>query len=47
LSITLVEEVQTPNGNAYFIHMEDKSTIKIIKMNADGEMETVQDLVKE
>jgi hypothetical protein len=47
LSITLVEEVQTPNGNAFFIHMEDKSSIKIIKMNADGEMETVQDLVKE
>jgi hypothetical protein len=47
LAITLVEEVQTVNGMVYIVHLEDKSTIKIIKVNKDGEMETLQDLIKQ
>ena len=47
MSITLVEEVQTPAGHAYLIHLEDKSNIKILKVNDEGEMETMQDLIKE
>ena len=47
LSITLVEEVDTNDGLVYIVHLEDKSTIKIIKVNKDGEMETMQDLIKE
>ena len=47
MNITLVEEVQTPNGMAYLIHLEDKSNIKILKVNKEGEMETFQDLTKE
>jgi hypothetical protein len=47
LNITLVEEVQTNEGMAYMVHLEDKANIKIVKLNSDGEMETVQELVKE
>jgi hypothetical protein len=47
LTISLVEEVQTPDGSAYFVHLEDDSTIKIVKVYADCEMELVQDLSKQ
>ena len=46
LTITLVEEVQLADAMAYVIHLEDKSSIKIIKVNKEGEMETMQDLTK-
>lgn len=46
LTITLIEEVQTPDGKAYFVHLEDDATIKIVKLNQDGEMEIFQDLTK-
>lgn len=47
LAITLVEEVQTNNGMVYIIHLEDKSNIKTLKVNKDGEMEIMQELTKE
>jgi hypothetical protein len=47
LAITLVEEVQTNDGMVYIVHLEDKATIKIVKVNKEGEMETMQDLIKE
>ncbi len=47
LAITLVEEVQTNDGMVYVIHLEDKSSIKIVKVSREGEMETMQDLSKE
>jgi hypothetical protein len=47
MDITLVEEVQTPDGNVFIVHLEDKSNIKILKVNGEGEMETMQDLIKE
>jgi hypothetical protein len=47
MAITLVEEVQTVNGTGYVIHLEDKSNIRIVKVNREGEMETMQDLTKE
>ena len=47
MNITLVEEVQTPGGKVYVVHLEDKSNIKILKVNDGGEMETMQDLIKE
>jgi hypothetical protein len=46
LTITLVEEVQTPDGKAYFVHLEDSATIKIVKLSPEGEMEVFQDLTK-
>lgn len=47
LDITLVEEVQTTTNKAYVVHLEDKANIKIVKLNPDGEMETMQELIKE
>jgi hypothetical protein len=47
MAITLVEEVETPDGKAYFVHLEDDATIKIIKLSPDGDMETYQELIKE
>ncbi len=47
LNITGVEEVQTVSGMAYILHLEDKSTIKILKVSKDGDMEIMQDLTKE
>jgi hypothetical protein len=46
-AITLVEEVQTTDALVYVVHLEDKSDIKIVKINRDGEMETMQELTKE
>src|ERR1700692_3553287 len=46
LAITLVEEVQTTEGMAYVVHLEDKTSIKILRVSKDGEMETMQDLTK-
>jgi len=47
LSITLVEEVQTTEGMAYVVHLEDKGNIKIVKLSSEGEMETIQELTKQ
>jgi hypothetical protein len=47
LAITLVEEVQTTEGMAYIVHLEDKSNIKLVKVSKDGEMEIMQELIKE
>ncbi len=47
MSITLVEEVQTTESKVYIVHLEDKSNIKILKANDQGEYEILQDLSKE
>jgi hypothetical protein len=47
LAITLVEEVQTYYRTGYVIHLEDKSNIKIVKVNQEGEMEILQEFVKQ
>jgi hypothetical protein len=47
MSITLVEEVQTTDAKVYIVHLEDKSNIKILKANDQGEYEILQDLSKE
>ena len=46
MSITLVEEVQTTENRVYIVHLEDKSNIKILKVNDMGEYEILQDLSK-
>jgi hypothetical protein len=46
-NMTMVEEVQSMEGKGYIIYLEDKSTIRILKVNADSEMETMMDLVKQ
>src|SRR5450432_4558254 len=47
LAITLVEEVQTTEGMVYIVHLEDKANIKLVKVNKEGEMEIMQELIKE
>jgi hypothetical protein len=47
MAITLVEEVQTTDAKVYIVHLEDKSNIKILKVNDQGEYEILQDLSKE
>ena len=47
MPITLVEEVQTTEARVYIIHVEDKSSFKILKVNDECEMEIMQELSKE
>jgi hypothetical protein len=44
--IDIVVEMQSIYGMAYVVYMESKSNIRILKVNADGEMETMMDLVR-
>jgi hypothetical protein len=46
LSITLVKELQTLSGLVYVITLEDKSSIKILKINKEGEMIITQEMIK-
>lgn len=46
-SITLVRELQTLSGLVYVINLEDKSSIKILKINKEGEMEIMQEMRKQ
>lgn len=46
MSIVLVKEVQTTLGKVYVVNLEDKTTIRIVKVNDEGEMETIQELNK-
>jgi hypothetical protein len=45
-TITLVEEVQTTEGTEYVVYLEDKSTIRILTLNRDGDIQTVQEMEK-
>ena len=47
LAITQVEEVRTIDGIGYVVNLEDKSNIKILKINNSGEMEILLELIKE
>jgi hypothetical protein len=46
MSIVLVKEVQTTQGKVYVVNLEDKTTIRIVKVSDEGEMETIQELIK-
>jgi len=45
-SITVVEMVETPANGVYLVHIEDKTSIKIIRVTLDGEMDVMEDLQK-
>jgi hypothetical protein len=47
LAVTTVEEVQGIYGMAYIVHLEDKSNLKVLRVNSLGEMDILLDLVKE
>ena len=44
--IILIEEVHTIEGIEYIVYLEDKSNIRLVKLNKEGEMEVLQDLNK-
>jgi hypothetical protein len=44
--IILVEEVHTIEGIEYIVYLEDKSNIRLVKVNKQGEMQVLQDLNK-
>ena len=46
-AITLVEEVQTNYGVIYIVNLEDKSNIKILKVNDLGEINILLETIKE
>ena len=45
-TITLVEEVQMNEGIEYVVYLTDKSTIRILKVNPAGDIQTLQELTK-
>ena len=45
-TIAIIEEVQTAAGMEYIISLEDKTNIRVVKVNRDGDMEVLQDLDK-
>jgi putative component of toxin-antitoxin plasmid stabilization module len=47
LNITLVKELQTLSGLVYIITLEDKTSIKLLKINREGEMEIMQEMTKQ
>ncbi len=47
LAVTTVEEVQGIYGMAYIVHLEDKSNLKVLRVNSYGEMDILLELVKE
>jgi hypothetical protein len=47
LAITQVEEVRTIDGVTYIVNLEDKSNIKILKVNREGEIDILLELIKE
>ena len=44
--IVIVEELQMAGGIEYIISLEDKTNIKVVKVNGAGDMEVLQDLDK-
>ena len=46
MAIVLVKEIQTVKGKGYVINLEDKTTIRIVKVNVEGEMETMEEIIK-
>jgi hypothetical protein len=45
-AITIVEEVEIPDNHVYLIHLEDKTSFKIVRVNADLEMDVMQEFQK-
>jgi hypothetical protein len=46
MNIDIVVEVQTNYGSAYMVYLRNKSRIRVIKMDTEGEIETITDLAR-
>jgi len=47
MTISQVQEIQNPDHSVYIVTLQDKSTIRVIKINQEGEMKVLQELSKE
>jgi hypothetical protein len=45
-AITLVEEVQSIDNLVYIIHMQDKTSIKNVRVSKEGEMDVLEEFTK-
>jgi hypothetical protein len=45
-TITQVEDVETIENGVYLVYLEDKTSIKVIRITKDGVMDTMQDFIK-
>jgi hypothetical protein len=41
-----VNIIEVPDHTAYLVHLEDKNSLKIVRVNQDGEMDVLTDLTK-
>jgi hypothetical protein len=46
LSITSVTIVEIPDHIAYLMNLEDSTTLKVVRVNEDGEMDVLKDFTK-
>jgi len=46
-AITFVNIVEVPEHTAYLVHLEDKKTLKIVRVNEEGEMDIMDEFVKQ
>jgi hypothetical protein len=46
LAITHVNIIQVPEHIAYLVHLEDQKTFRIVRVNEEGEMNTVNEYIK-
>ena len=45
-AITVAITVEVPGHIAYIVHLEDKNSLKIVRVNEDGEMDVMDDFIK-
>jgi len=46
LAITFVNIVEVPDHTVYLVHLEDKTTLKVVRVTDEGEMDVLTDNVK-
>ena len=46
-NMTVIEEVQSVEGKGYLVYLEDKTNIRVLKINRDNDVEVMMDLVKQ
>ncbi len=46
-TINVAEEIMTTEGKIYLVYLEDKSNFRVLRVSADNEMETMENLIKQ
>jgi hypothetical protein len=44
--ITMVQVIEIPDNVVYLVHLEDATSLKIVRVTADGDMDVYEDLTK-